>query len=42
MANSLPGGPVARKPMAIQEDAGAYGESADKPMAGYLVVYVIV
>jgi hypothetical protein len=41
MANCLPGGPVAEKPMAVQ-DAGAYGGSGDKPMAGCLVVHDIV
>jgi hypothetical protein len=41
MADSLPGGPVAGKPMAVQ-DAGAYGGSGDKPMVGYLVVHDIV
>jgi hypothetical protein len=25
MADSLPGGPVAGRPMVVQEDAGAYG-----------------
>jgi hypothetical protein len=42
MADSLPSGPVAGKPMVVQEDAGAYGRSVDRPMAGCLVVYVIV
>jgi hypothetical protein len=41
MADCLSGGPVARKPMAVQ-DAGAYGGSGDKPMAGCLVVHNIV
>jgi hypothetical protein len=41
MADSLPGGPVAGKPMAVH-DAGAYGGSGDNPMAGYLVVHDIV
>jgi hypothetical protein len=35
------GGPVAGKPMAVQ-DAKAYGGSEDKPMAGYLIVHDIV
>jgi hypothetical protein len=42
MADSLPGGLFARKPMAVQEDAGAYGGSIDRPMAGCLVVHVNV
>jgi hypothetical protein len=42
MADSLLGGPVAEKPMVVQEDIGAYGGSVDRPMAGCLVVYVIV
>jgi hypothetical protein len=41
MADCLPGGLVAGKPMAVQ-DAGAYGGSRDKPMAGCLVVHDIV
>jgi hypothetical protein len=41
MADCLPGGPVAGKPMTVQ-DAGAYGGSGDKPMAGCLVVHDIV
>jgi hypothetical protein len=35
------GGPVAGKPMVVQ-DAGAYGGSGDRPMAGYLAVHDIV
>jgi hypothetical protein len=38
MADCLPGGPVAGKTMAVL-DAGAHGGSADKPMAGCLVVH---
>jgi hypothetical protein len=34
-------GPVAGKLMAVQ-DAGAYGGSGDRPMAGYLVVHDII
>jgi hypothetical protein len=41
MADCLPGGPVAGKPMAVQ-DARAYGGSRDKPMAGCHVVHDIV
>jgi hypothetical protein len=41
MADCLPGGPVAGNPMAVQ-DAGAYGGSGDKPMAGCLIVHDIV
>jgi hypothetical protein len=41
MADCLPGGPVARKPMIVQY-AGAYGGSEDRPMVGYLVVHDIV
>jgi hypothetical protein len=41
MADCLPGGPVAGKPMAVN-DAGGYGRSKDRPMAGYLVVHDIV
>jgi hypothetical protein len=41
MADSLPGGPVAGKPMAVQ-DTGAYGGTGDRPMVGYLVVHDIV
>jgi hypothetical protein len=41
MADCLPGGPVAGKPMAVL-DAGVYGGSRGKPMAGYLVVHNIV
>jgi hypothetical protein len=41
MADSLPGGPVAGKAMAVQ-DARAYGVSEDRPMAGYLVVHDII
>jgi hypothetical protein len=41
MADCLPGGPVAGKPMVVL-DAGAYGGSGDKPMAGCLVVHDIV
>jgi hypothetical protein len=38
MADCLPGSPVARETMAVL-DAGAYGGSGDKPMAGCLVVH---
>jgi hypothetical protein len=38
MADCLPGGPVAGDTMAVL-DAGAYGGSGDKPMAGCLVVH---
>jgi hypothetical protein len=38
MADCLPGGPVAGKTMAVL-DAGAYGGSGDRPMAGCLVVH---
>jgi hypothetical protein len=38
MADCLLGGPVAGKPMAVLE-AGAYGGSGGKPLAGYLVVH---
>jgi hypothetical protein len=38
MADCLPGGPVAGDTMAVL-DAGAYGGSGDRPMAGCLVVY---
>jgi hypothetical protein len=41
MADCLPGGPIAGKPMAVL-DAGAYGVSRDKPMAGCLVVHDIL
>jgi hypothetical protein len=41
MAYCLSGSPVAGKPMVVQ-DAGAYGGSRDRPMAGYLVVHDIV
>jgi hypothetical protein len=41
MVDCLPGGPVAGKPMAVL-DAGAYGGSGGKPMAGYLVVHNII
>jgi hypothetical protein len=41
MADCLLGGLVARKPKAVQ-DAGAYGGSKDKPMAGCLVLHDIV
>jgi hypothetical protein len=38
MADCLPGGPVAGNTMAVL-DAGAYGRSEDRPMAGWLVVH---
>jgi hypothetical protein len=38
MADCLPGGPVAGETMAVL-DAGAYGGSEDRPMAGCLVVH---
>jgi hypothetical protein len=38
MADCLPGGPVARKIMAVLE-AGAHGGSVDRPMAGCLGVH---
>jgi hypothetical protein len=38
MADCLLGGPVARDNMAVL-DAGAYGGSEDRPMAGCLVVH---
>jgi hypothetical protein len=38
MVDCLPGGPVVGETMAIL-DAGAHGGSADRPMAGYLVVH---
>jgi hypothetical protein len=38
MADFLPGGPVAGITMAVL-DAGAYGGSKDRPMAGCLVVH---
>jgi hypothetical protein len=38
MADCLPGGPVAGDTMAVL-DAGAYGRSEDRPMAGCLVVH---
>jgi hypothetical protein len=38
MADCLLGGPVARETMAVL-DAGAYGGSVDRPMAGCLVVH---
>jgi hypothetical protein len=38
MADCLPGGPVAGNIMAVL-DAGAYGGSEDRPMAGCLVVH---
>jgi hypothetical protein len=38
MADCLPGGPVAGEIMAVL-DAGAYGGSGDRPMAGCLVVH---
>jgi hypothetical protein len=38
MADCLPGGSVAGKTMTVL-DAGAHGGSADKPMAGCLVVH---
>jgi hypothetical protein len=38
MAYCLPGGPVAGKTMTVLE-AGAYGGSANRPMAGCLVVH---
>jgi hypothetical protein len=41
MVDCLPGGPVAGKPMVVQ-DTGAYGGSKDRPMAGCLVVHDIV
>jgi hypothetical protein len=41
MADCLPGGPVAGKPMAVL-DAGAYGGSGGKSMAGYLIVHDII
>jgi hypothetical protein len=41
MADCLLGGPVAGKPMVVQ-DIGAYGGSGDKLMAGCLVVHDIV
>jgi hypothetical protein len=41
MADCLPGGPIAGKPMAVL-DAGAYGRSGHKPMAGCLAVHDIV
>jgi hypothetical protein len=41
MADCLPDGPVAGKPMAVH-DVGAYGGFGDMAMAGYLVVHDIV
>jgi hypothetical protein len=38
MADCLPGGPVAGKTMTVL-DAGAYGGSGDRPIAGCLVVH---
>jgi hypothetical protein len=38
MADCLPGGPVAGEIMAVL-DAGAYGGSEDRPMAGCLIVH---
>jgi hypothetical protein len=38
MADCLPGGPVAEVAMAVL-DAGAYGGSKDRPMAGCLDVH---
>jgi hypothetical protein len=38
MVDCLPGGPVAGETMAVL-DAGAYGGSGDRPMAGCLVVH---
>jgi hypothetical protein len=38
MADCLPGGKVARETMVVL-DAGAYGRSTDRPMAGCLVVH---
>jgi hypothetical protein len=38
MVDCLPGGPVAGDTMAVL-DAGAYGGSGDRPMAGWLVVH---
>jgi hypothetical protein len=38
MIDFLPGGPVAGSPWRIL-DAGAHGGSADRPMAGCLVVH---
>jgi hypothetical protein len=38
MADCLPGGPVAGDATAVL-DAGAYGGSDDRPMAGCLVVH---
>jgi hypothetical protein len=38
MADCLPDGLVARETMAVL-DAGAYGGSEDRPMAGCLVVH---
>jgi hypothetical protein len=43
MADCLLGGPIAGRPMAVQEDAGSYGGYPRKAHAGLcLVVYVIV
>jgi hypothetical protein len=41
MADCLPDGPTAGKPMTVQV-AGAYGGSIDRPLAGCLVVHDIV
>jgi hypothetical protein len=38
MVDCLPGGPVAEETMAVL-DAGAYGRSGDRPMAGCLIVH---
>jgi hypothetical protein len=38
MADCLSGGPVAEVAMAVL-DAGAYGGSGDRPMAGCLVLH---